>query len=867
MGEVYKARDTRLERTVAIKVLPAELSSSAEVRQRFEREARAISRLSHPHICALYDVGQEDGVEYLVMEYLEGQTLAERLARGPLPLDQTLKHGSEIADALDKAHRQGIVHRDLKPGNVMLTRSGVKLLDFGLAKAVAPVVSRAEVTSLSTAAATPSLTREGTILGTIQYMAPEQLEGKEADARTDIFALGAVLYEMATGRKAFEGASQASLIGAILRDEPKPISTFQPIAPATLDRLTTICLAKDPDERWQSAADLKRELQWISQPAIAALPPSVPRGRTRERIAWILAMSFLIAVAVLALLLVRRPRPAGKAIQFTITPPENSVLGYTFSLSPDGEQIVFEADQGGQKQLWLRPLDFAEAHRIPGTEGGSLPFWSPDSRFLGFWADGKLKKIAISGGTVETLADAPVLRGGSWNAENVIVFGPDVASPLLRVSASGGAVSPVTAIDKTRGEVGHRWPVFLPDGRHFLFLALTPNPSESAICVGSLDSKEKTILMRSASGPLYAQPGYLLYASGHRLLARPFDASTFRLTGEPLLLAEGVEPIGQVGPTGYVRMAVSTTGALAFRRESERLGQLTWYDRTGKVLGTVGPPGDYNDPALSSDVARLLVLRTDPRSRSADVWSFDLAREAFTRLSFDSSALGFPIWSPDGKEIVYPALRSGSEDLLRKAASGSGRDEPMLKSDAFMFPTDWSKDGRFILYTSLDPKTHLDLWLLPMMGPGKPVPYIVADGLQSHGRFSPDTRWVAYTSDESGQHEIYVQAFPSTGGKWQVSSSGGDQAFWRSDGRELLYLDTQLNLMAVDVKGSETFEAGTPHSLFRINTPDAAGIGGAHCSYVPAPDGRRFLVNSRVEGAPPTPIVVVLNWTALPRKP
>jgi len=866
MGEVYKARDTRLERTVAVKVLPQHLSSSPEVRQRFEREAKTISQLSHPHICVLHDVGREGEIEYLVMEYLEGETLSDRLARGPLPLEQTLRYGQEIADALDKAHRQGIVHRDLKPGNVMLTKSGVKLLDFGLAKAMQPTSSAAALTSLPTEG--PALTAEGTILGTFQYIAPEQLEGREADARTDIFAFGAVLYEMATGQRAFSGRSRASLIGAILKDEPPPIATVQPMTPPALDRVVRTCLAKDPEERWQSASDIKRELRWIAaEPGAAVSPPTFSRGRNRERVAWALMAVFLLATAWLVLLLWRRPEPPRKAIQFIVPPPEKSVLGYTFALSPDGEQIVFEADREGQKQLWMRPLDSAEARLIPGTEGGSLPFWSPDGRFVGFWADGKLKKIAISGGPAQILADAPVLRGGTWNAEDVIVFGPGSASPLLRVSASGGAVAPVTSVDKTRGEIGHRWPVFLPDGRHFLFLALTPNPSEDAICVGSLDSREKRILVRSPSRPLYARPGYLLYSGGHGLLAQPFDASTRRLTGEPLPLAEGVDPIGRIGPTGYVRMSVSTTGVLAFRRESERLGQLTWYDRTGKALGTVGPPGDYSDPALSPEGARLLVLRTDPKSGSADVWSFDLTREASTRLSFDSSVYGFPIWSPDGKQVVYSSFKSGTANLYRKAASGSGHDELLLKSDAVAFPGDWSKDGRFILYASLDPKTQMDLWLLPMPGPAKPIPYVVADGLQRNGHFSPDGRWIAYTSDESGRQEIYVQAFPSTGGKWQVSTDGGDQASWRADGKELFYLNAPLDLMAVDVRGFETFQAGSPHPLFRISPPDIVGIKGVHCPYAPAQDGKRFLVNSRVEGAPVRPIVVVLNWTTLLKKP
>jgi len=449
----------------------------------------------------------------------------------------------------------------------------------------------------------------------------------------------------------------------------------------------------------------------------------------------------------------------------------------------------------------------------------------------------------------------------------VIVFGPDATSPLERVSASGGPVSPVTTVDKARGESGHRWPVFLPDGRHYLFLARNTRPSEEAICVGSLDSKEKVILLRSSSRPLYAAPGYLLYSAGRNLLARPFDASALRFTGEPMPVAENVDAIGETGPTGWVRMSVSTTGVLAFRREGERLGRLTWFDRTGKTLGTVGPAGDYNDPALSPDGARLALVRMDPKSRSAAVWSLDVAREAFTRLSFDASDHVLPVWSPDGKRIVYSSGKIGLEYLAWKPSSGGGTEDVFLKTDNISFPGDWSRDGRFFLYETYDPKTLFDLWVLPMPGPGKPMPYVVAPGLQRHGRFSPNSRWVAYTSDESGRQEIYVQAFPSASGQWQVSSDGGDQANWRGDGRELFYLNSQLDLMAVDIREDEAFQAGTPHLLFRISTPDIVGIGGTHCSYIPAPDGKRFLVNSRVEGAPAPSIVVVLNWTALLKKP
>ncbi|HEY3124597.1 MAG TPA: protein kinase, partial [Thermoanaerobaculia bacterium] len=525
MGEVYKARDTRLERTVAVKVLPPHLSASPEARQRFEREAKTISQLSHPHICALYDVGNQDGVEYLVMEYLEGETLAERLVKGPLPSDQTLRHGIEIADALDKAHRQGIVHRDLKPGNVMLTKSGVKLLDFGLAKAVQPVSSASALTSLPTEG--PALTAEGTILGTFQYMAPEQLEGREADARTDIFAFGAVLYEMATGQKAFSGRSRASLIGAILKDEPPPISTIQAMAPPTLDRVVRTCLAKDPEDRWQTARDVVLELRWIaegSQTGIAL--PAIAARRSRERVAWILAALFGIGLALtLPLSLLRRPRGSGegRALKLSVLPPEKAAfVPGMIALSPDGSRLAFVAGGAeGKNLLWVRPLDSLEARPLPATEGAYAPFWSPDSRFLAFFAEGKLKKIEASGGPPQLLYTlmSPVGRGGTWNREGVILFAPSPGGPLFRIPDAGGAASPVTKFDDTRQENSHRWPVFLPDGRHFLYFARSRQKENRAIFVGSLDSKETRFLMNGTSNVLFA-PGSSGGSEGHLLFER-----------------------------------------------------------------------------------------------------------------------------------------------------------------------------------------------------------------------------------------------------------------------------------------------------------------------------------------------------------
>ena len=568
MGEVYKARDTRLERTVAVKVLPSHMSASPEVRQRFEREARTVSQLSHPHICALYDVGRENDVEYLVMEYLEGETLSDRLAKGPLPLEQTLRYGVEIADALDKAHRQGIVHRDLKPANVMITKSGVKLLDFGLAKAMAPAKPQSSLTSLPTQ---QGLTQEGTILGTFQYMAPEQLEGKEADARTDIFAFGCVLYEMATGRKAFSGASHASLITAIMSTEPPPISSALPMSPPALDRVVKKCLAKDPEDRWQNASDLGSELKWIgesgSQTGVAT--PVSPRRLTRERLAWAVAILALLLAGVAVFRSGRGTTGFAIPMRSSIILTDKSALR-SIALSPDGTRLAFVArDSAGKNLLWIRPLDSLAAQPLLGTENPSFPFWSPDGRSLGFFADGKLRRIDASGGPPRTLGDAPVPRGGSWSREGVILFSPVVDGPLYRVSASGGLATAVTQLDRSRGESTHRWPFFLPDGRHFLYLVASFGSGEEkermGIYVRSLDSKEERLIVVAKSTLAYAAPGFVLFRRERHLVAQPFDARSLRITGDPFLVAENIQYFPQ---TSGALFSVSENGLLVYQTES-----------------------------------------------------------------------------------------------------------------------------------------------------------------------------------------------------------------------------------------------------------------------------------------------------------
>ena len=865
MGEVYKAQDTRLERTVAVKVLPQHLSSSAEIRQRFEREAKTISQLSHPHICALYDVGNQDGVEYLVMEYLEGETLAERLAKGPLSLERALRYSVEIAGALDRAHRQGIVHRDLKPGNVMLTKSGVKLLDFGLAKAIQSPASTPNLTALPTAAR--NLTAEGTILGTFQYMAPEQLEGRE-DARTDIFAFGAVLYEMATGRKAFSGTSQASTIGAILHTEPPPISAAQPMAPPPLDRVVKTCLSKDPDDRFQTAHDVRLELQWIAEGGSqVSLPASViARRRSRERLwaVWAI-LSTVAAIALAAWMLGNRPEPSPSVLS-SILPPEGVQFAFgwgAMALSPDGSRVAFPGSLAdGKRMLFVRPLAAISAQPLAGTEGAAWPFWSPDSRFLGFFASGKLKKIEASGGPPETICDAQSGRGGSWNREGVIVFAATHRSSLARVSAAGGPPAPATELVASRGETTHRLPFFLPDGRHFLYLALSPavGGTSNALWIGSLDSKKGELLLRADSSAVFAAAsagasrGHLLFLREETLMAQPFDAKKRRLTGEAFPVAEHVSQ----GQSNNAIVSVSENGLLAYQAAgSLELSQLTWFDRNGKELEALGAPATYNRPRLSHDDLRVAVEITDSQTRAADIWVCDLTRRTQTRFTFDSADDSIPIWSPDDTRIAFMSGRKGPGDLYWKATDGTGAKELLLATGETKPPSDWSADGLFIAFTSFAIQNNRgSLWGLSLPD-RKPTLVLQAAFSVSNGQFSPDRRWMAYQSEESGRTEIYVMSFPGPGGKWQVSTAGGRLAAWGRNGKEIFYLAPDGKLMSVDVKTAPTFQAGIPKALYSVRIKNT---GGRH--YDVSADSQKFLVNVPVGQETAKAVTLVQKWAA-----
>lgn len=852
MGQVYKARDARLNRTVAIKVLPQHISSKPDLKVRFEREAQTLASLSHPHICPVFDVGQQGDADYLVMEYLEGQTLAERLEKGALPVDEALKAAMEIADALDKAHRQGIVHRDLKPGNIMLTKSGAKLLDFGLAKLKQEAGS---VSGLSGLATNPSMTAEGAILGTLQYMAPEQLEGKEADSRTDIFAFGATLYEAITGKKAFEGKSQASLIGSILKDTPRAISALQPVAPATLDRLIMRCLAKDPDDRWQTARDLLLELKWIAEGhgsnAVSAQGQSQWRQRDKFRSIWAATATLLLAVAagVLGFQYLREPGALDE-IRFQLpTPNQQNVRIY---ISPNGRWIVFQGITSSNKlALFVREIRSVTSRQLPGTEGGSGAFWPPDSRYIGFIADGKMKKMDASGGSPQTICCE---RGGvispTWNNEGVIVF--NAGGILYRVSAAGGQATPITALDESHQEIAHRWPRFLPDGRHFLYSVTSREESNNAVYIGSLGSNERTRLMAGNSTVIYAEPGYLLYQRAGTLFAQPFDAKKLIVTGEPVQIADKIP----YGATGQGSFDASQTGVLIFREgAAAATHQLVWLDRTGKNLKIAGEPASYGTFNLSPDGKQIAFDRTDLGNE--DLWLMEWERGVSTRFTFNPTSDFGPVWSPDGLRIAFNSNRTGSESIFEKKSSGTADETLLLDLPNNEHVKDWSSDGRYIAFTS-----NTDLHVLPLFGDRKPLRIVQSPSQQDEPRFSPDGKWLAYNSNESGTWQVYVVSFPGADQKRQISVNGGVQPRWRRDVKELYYLDLDGKMIAVDITTGSRIEPGIPRVLFDTNSAPTPN----NAEYAVTPDGQRFLVRQPVAETAPTPITVVVNWTASLKK-
>ena len=854
MGEVYRAKDTRLDRTVAIKILPTHLSADPEFKQRFEREARSISSLNHPHICHLYDVGSQDGTDFLVMEFLDGETLAERLRRGAMPFAELLKIGMEVAEALEIAHRAGIVHRDFKPGNIMLTKSGTKLMDFGLAKPAslgaagsgsAPLLSAARTMSGPTPAS--PLTTAGSIVGTIQYMSPEQIEGKEADARADIFAFGAVLYEMAMGKRAFEGKSQISVASSILEKDPDPISASKPSTPPAFDYLVAACLAKDREDRFQSAHDVRLQLKGISQSPqtpVAAAPVQLPRALLA------VAVVLLAAAGILFYLAERANSPTLSVRAYIPPPPGTAFRASGFDagpvvVSPDGKTLSFSAvDDKGRTNLWLRPLDAQQATMLPSTEDAATPFWSPDSRYLAFVADRKLKTISVSGGDAQILTDAyEVYSGcGDWSPAGIILFCTQNFGPISQIAASGGQASPATRLDKN--ETANDDPYFLPDGKHFLYVSRQLSQPDR-IKLGVLGKPDQDGIDIAPGGrPAFASDHLLFVRAGH-IQAQPFNPRTFKLSGDPQTIGEART------------FSVSQNGVLAYH-ESSAESELKLFDRSGNLIGTPGPPAVYSDPRFSPDGKSIAVTITDSRSGTADIWIVPVAGGPPTRITFGPEDY-WPVWSPDGKEIAYGVRENGRHSIRRRSLDGRQPEEVLYQNDAYIngSPIDWSPDGK---YLSLDLESKEGIfsnWILPFTGDRKifqPPAAAHMTASQYDGRFSSDGRWLAYFSYETGRPEFYVVPLQA-GAKTQVSTTGGWNTMF-SRGPELFFASMGNRLMAAHTSAQLNFHVDSIEPLFQLDLPNFAGI-----SYDVSPDAKQFVVQT-TDHTKSTSITLLTNWPA-----
>jgi serine/threonine protein kinase/Tol biopolymer transport system component len=830
MGEVYRARDTRLDGIVAVKI------SAEQFGERFEREARAVAALNHPNICTLYDVGPN----YLVMEYIEGPTLAERIAAGAIALQEALPIARQIAEALEAAHDKGIVHRDLKPANIKLTTDGkAKVLDFGLAKAFDNESTVADPASSPTL--TLSGTRAGVILGTAAYMSPEQARGVPANKRADIWSYGVVLFEMLTGRRMFVGETVSDTLAAVLRADfnwpALPAGT-----PPAIRRLLRRCLERDRKKRLPDIADARLEID----EALAGAPAEQPQ-RSRA-LPWAVAAILAAAFVTVSLLHFRESPPEQRLIKLSVSPPQKTVF-HRFAVSPDGRRLAFTVDESGRTQLWVRPLDSLTAQHLADAEPLAAPFWSADSRFIAFFSGGKLKKIEASGGPAQVICDAPSGRGGAWNRDGVILLHSS-RLPLFRVPAEGGEAKPAS-----QQQAYALWPHFLPDGRHYLFTSAGLKPGSSGIYVGALDSEATTRLLPDQSNAVYSGTpsgaGYLLFWRGGSLMAQPFDSGRLRLSGGPFPVAEHV---GYSSNTRHAEFSVSENGVLVYDSAgAAEYDQLVWFDRTGKRLATVGEAGGYNSPVVAPAEKQVAVQRLDTHALTYDLWLIELGRGISTRFTSDPKDEICPVWSPDGGNIVFGSNRENVFNVYRKTLSGSGKDELLLKSDHPKTPTDWSSDGRFLLYYDQDPTTKFDLWVLPLSGDKKPIPFLQTEFNELEGVFSPDGKWIAYQSDESGRYEVYVQPFPA-GGKSQISRSGGTRPRWRRDGRELFYLDTDGKMMAVDLRTGASFQAGVPQPLFETH------ITTMETRYAVTRDGQRFLLPVSLGEAGPA--TVVINWTA-----
>jgi serine/threonine protein kinase/Tol biopolymer transport system component len=862
MGEVYRARDTRLDRVVAIKILPTNLSLNPEFKQRFDREARTISSLSHPHICQLFDVGSQDGTDFLVMEFLDGETLADRLRRGALPFPELLKIGMEVAAALEVAHRAGIVHRDLKPSNIMLTKAGTKLMDFGLAKPAtlgtagsgsAPLLSAARTMSGPTPVS--PLTVAGSVVGTIQYMSPEQIEGKEADARSDIFAFGAVLYEMAMGKRAFEGRSQISVASAILEKDPEPVSASKPLTPPAFDYLVAACLAKDREDRLQSAHDARLQLKSISQQSATAIAPGRSSRTFVPRVLLATAALLLVAAAII-FYFSQRANPPALSVRAYIPPPPGTAFrpsGFdagTVVVSPDGKTLAFTAvDEKGSTNLWLRPLDAPQATMLAGTEDAAIPFWSPDGHYLAFVADRKLKKISVSGGEPQTLTDDAESYCGDWSEDGIILFCKQYFGPIYRVSASGGESSPLTKVDKN--ELGHFRPSFLPDGKHFFYQAAMFGSDE--IKVASLDHPgQDGIAITPGDWPRFAS-GHLLFTRGGHIQVQPFNPQTFKLSGDP-------QTLGEAG-----NFTVSPNGVLAYHETSAQ-SEMKIFDRSGNVIATPGPLAEYYEPKFSPDGKSIAVAVRDPRSGKRDVWVYPVAGGQPTRITFGPDDF-WPHWSADGKEIAYSVRDNGKASFRRRTLDGSQPEETLytLTDEAYVRAQaiDWSPDGKYLAFDQMTKEGVWSVWILPLAVDRKPFrpPAISSMSVSGYdGLFSPDSRWLAYFSYETGRPEVYVIPFLSDGAKYQVSTTGAYIPHFSRSSGEFFFATMGNRLMVGQVAKQASFRIDATRPLFQMDLPNFASP-----SYDVSADGQRFVVLT-TDHTKSTSITLLTDWLGALKK-